>query len=148
MERILDNKPIILIKNYNRKIQIGCIENISFAFIEWLKICENYPINIWEGLPNDGIKISSFIKSLAKSIDINIKFIAISKESLMEYLPEYLDLEPFWREKVLKVSNSNIYRFIKIKPNSFNNCSFTNKIFKQTELRKKEINYFAKYLSN
>ena len=146
LERIMDNKPIIQIKNNNSNVQIGCVNNISYAFIEWLSICDKYPIDIWEATPNDGISTKELIISWAVSLNREIEFIDITKKKLEEYLPEYLIFEPFWREKSLEISKSNIYKFIKLKAKPFNNCTFANKILKQTDLRKKEINYFAKYL--
>tara|TARA_B100000886_G_scaffold339975_1_gene307224 strand:- start:1166 stop:2116 length:951 start_codon:yes stop_codon:yes gene_type:complete len=145
IERINDNKPIIQIKNKITKIQIGCSENIKTAFIKWLLICAEKQITIWEALPNPGIETKFFITKLAKSMNKKISFIDISKNELLNYLPEYLELEPFWREEELQISNSNIYKFINLPAEDFKNCSFGNKLKLKTSLRLKEINYFAKY---
>ena len=145
LERILDNQPLIQIKDINNKIQVSCVKNIASAFIEWIEICDKFPINVWEALPGDGIKSKDLIKSFAFSLDKEVKFIDIPKTQLEKYLPDFLVKEPFWREKNLKISDSNIYKFIKLKSKAFKDCSFANKVVLQTELRKREISYFAKF---
>ena len=146
LERIMDNKPIIQIKDHNNKVQIACLNNLSNAFIEWINICEKYPINIWEALPNNGLTSRELIKSMAISLNREIEFIDIPKIKLEENLPEFLISEPFWKEKNLDISKTNIYKYINLEAKSFYNCAFANKVIEQTDLRKKEINYFAKYL--
>jgi len=150
LERLNDQNQIILINAGANFAQIANVEDLSIAIVDWcsMKKIENHAI--WDGLPGPGKSVLSILFALKNSMGVNSEFVSISSQELSNYLPEYLEREPFWRESTLTISDSNIYQFLVRSPLSFQSFDLSHCINNLTssKLRSEEIVFLMSRLND
>ena len=108
-QRIMDGKPLLLVAGGQNLTQIAWTEDIASEFEAWLRLNGKSDCLVWEGLPHDGIEVRAVIADIAVGLGQSLTFESIDSSLLKKRLPEYLDAEPLWRERLIDITPSNIF---------------------------------------
>ena len=107
--RILDRGGLIIVNNSSHKIQFALSMDLARALGEWIENHEMMVTDIWEGLPPDSITWKEFLSSLADLDKVELRLFVMPRNVLEKRLWEYLNSDPFWREKEMELSHTNLF---------------------------------------
>ena len=112
--RLKDGGGLIVDDVIDREIQV--VTNIDLARVikEWTENCYEPPQLIWDALPPKSILWIDFLKILAEADGSNAFLITVPLDQLKRQFPEYLALEPLWREKSIQLSKFNLFEYYDI----------------------------------
>ena len=147
--RLKNDQPSILVNNGKNIIQIAWTEDIANILVPNLDKIIKSDITVWEALPNEGLKLSKFLFTLAEVLDVKPNFISISAQELKKNFPSYLIEEPLWRETAIKLTSHNLFLTFKTDPTPektwLNKIAFQQNKFSLDNIRNQEIDFLKNY---
>jgi nucleoside-diphosphate-sugar epimerase len=149
-QRIADGAPVICVNGGSNYAQLVWVEDVAHAFIHWLHKASERPI--WEALPDEGTKVRDIIKLIAAGMGKQPVLVDIPSERLLDELPDYLEIEPLWREVAINVTDNNIFKAADITPTP--QASWLCNLAKQpvdtgvSELLERELSFLEHVLSD
>ena len=146
IERILDNKPFILVDGGENFVQLAYVKDLAKAIAKFIKT-KNKDF-YYEALCEHPLKLKNVVISIAKGLNKNVEFVKFDKNTLINELSEYLDKEPLYREYFMEPTASNIYKITNtnyLKMENWLEIISKPKTFAYNELRNKEIQLIKKY---
>ena len=108
LQRVSDGGSVICVDGGYNIAQIAWTEDLARVIASWLQHAQQRPI--WEGIPDQGMKVCEIISHLAHGMGKTARLVNLSLEKLKKELPEYLESEPLWREKAVDITDSNIFK--------------------------------------
>jgi nucleoside-diphosphate-sugar epimerase len=140
--RILDRGGLIMVNSASHKIQFALSMDLACALGEWIENHEMMVADIWEGLPPDSITWKEVLLSLADLDKVELRLFFVPLNVLEERLREYLDSDPFWREKEMELSHTNLFNITGVNTTShriwMKELEPTDRLLHDNELRRKE----------
>lgn len=107
--RLSGGRPLILVDGGANVAQIIWREDLVDVLSKWLTGTNPLANAIWEGIPDSGLTVADVAQCIAGSIKSKSPFVAFSSGELAKMLPEYLKVEPLWREEAVQKSGVNIF---------------------------------------
>ncbi|MDA9602485.1 hypothetical protein N9S18_01360 [Flavobacteriaceae bacterium] len=108
LSRLSKNEPLIIVNSGENICQIAYVEDLAKLLYHFSE--EKIIKKIINALPNNSISVNNFIKTLKKYNNSNSKIIHVSDYILKKEFPEYLDMEPLWKENFIETGNNNIFK--------------------------------------
>jgi nucleoside-diphosphate-sugar epimerase len=113
-QRLADGSPVICVDEGRNVAQMVWTEDVARAILLWMPCASERPV--WEGLPDEGLRVREIITLIARGMHLQQSLADISSETLQNLLPEYLQNEPLWRERKIFQTESNLFLFMKMRP--------------------------------
>jgi hypothetical protein len=109
--RLKDGNGLIVDDVIGREIQVVTNIDLARAMKKWTEnYCEASQL-IWDALPPKRLLWVDFLKSLAEADGSNAVLIAVPLVQLRIEFPEYLEIDPLWREKSIQLSKFNLFKY-------------------------------------
>jgi len=118
-DRFADGGPVILVDGGKNLAQIAVMEDLAKALVSWLVKIDIGRYDIWEALPGNGVPVRDILGQASGGEGRYKCLIDVPMSEIRASIPEYLDVEPFWRETALPVSRANIFTALGLPPESF-----------------------------
>ncbi len=119
--RFLDGNGIIVVDDYNHDVQIATNLDLARALQIWIERHDVMKAPIWDALPPEHISWKKFLMLLAEPTNITQSLFVSSRDVIYANLPEYLEVEPLWREKKIPLSDFNIFLHTEVKVTPYRN---------------------------
>ena len=118
--KIKKNKKIFLYKNLDNYVQLCWNEDIARALLIWSKkdLTKKNDL-IWEFLPLESIKLNKLIQYICLFSKTKFEYSLEKLKNIQKNYSNYLYDEPFYRENKMKLTNNNIFKYIKYKPANY-----------------------------
>ena len=107
LDRIDDGSGLILVNGGSNIFQLANNEDVALALTRAILLGILDKSAVWDALPDNQISVKELVRIISGAQ--NVQVLAISSAELLERLPEYLAIEPFWREYPLKKLKNNIF---------------------------------------
>ncbi|XGB39048.1 MAG: hypothetical protein LVT47_12985 [Cyanobacteria bacterium LVE1205-1] len=143
--RLADGGSLIVVDGGLNQAQIAVMEDLAQAIVRWSTEMDIDLFPVWEALPDEGRSVRTIIESMAAAAGATPKLVDVPLDELSRDLPDYLKLEPFWRESALPITVANIYSAVSMTPNVFG-LSFSMALLGDDTvdaLRPKELTFLA-----
>lgn len=143
--RLADGGSLIVVDGGLNQAQIAVMEDLAQAIVRWSTETDIDLFPVWEALPDEGRSVRTIIESMAAAAGATPKLVDVPLDELSRDLPDYLKLEPFWRESALPITVANIYSAVGMTPNVFG-LSFSMALLSDDTvdaLRSKELTFLA-----
>jgi nucleoside-diphosphate-sugar epimerase len=114
--RIADGGPILMVDGGVNLAQVLWSEDAARIVVALVDSDDAARFPVWEGLPDDGIRVRDFVGTIAKSMKLTADLHDAPLATLQAELPDYLDVEPLWRERPLERSEANLFRVFGLSP--------------------------------
>ena len=112
---------VYLNKDYKVCVQLCWAGDVAKALLTWSKKKNIKKDLIWELLPQKSIKFNSLIEYVCSFSKIHTKYIIESLENIRKINLNYFNNDPFLKEKEIKLTKNNIFKYI-----NYNNLSYKN----------------------
>lgn len=112
VSRFLDNQPVIIVNGGSNICQIANVDDLSKNILDLFRNNILTDQLMLEALPCEAKNVAEVLHTIGSSIGPGSALIDISENILLKELPEYLDVEPLWRECRVEVSKNNIYTLL------------------------------------
>ena len=109
--RLKDGNGLIVDDVIGREVQFVTNIDLARAMKKWTENFHEAQQLIWDALPPKRLLWVDFLKSLAEADGSNAVLIAVPLVQLRREFPEYLELDPLWREKSIRLSKFNLFEF-------------------------------------
>lgn len=114
LDRMSDDRGLLLVNGGQNLAQIAWSEDVSNVICLSLRAGLAEINLLWEAIPDAGTPVKSILAEMAG--DRATQLLDVSKEFLLQRLPQYLDLEPLWRESSVPISDHNVFAVLGIQP--------------------------------
>lgn len=117
--RLADGGPLIAVDGGQNRAQIAVMEDLAQAIVRWATETDISRFPVWEALPDEGRSVRAIIETMAAAAGVTAQLVDVPVAELAQYLPAYLEQEPFWRESTLPLTAANIYAALGMEPAVF-----------------------------
>ena len=146
IERILDEKPFILVNGGKNIVQLAYVKDLAKAISKFIRIkTDDF---YYEALCENPLTLKDTILTISSGLNKEVKIVSFDESILKNELNEYLAKEPLWREYLMDVTPNNIYKVCDVeylKMKDWLKIVAEPKVFEHNELREKELELVKKY---
>ena len=112
--RLLTNKSVILPGGGASKTRIAFRDDVAAALsalVTRYDICDEL---IYEALPDTEISLAEWVGFMAKRLGVEANLVNLDPDFIEGACPEYLDMEPLWREGSYSLSHPNLFKMMQV----------------------------------
>lgn len=114
IRRILVNKSLFLPAGGTTMTQIAFCDDVAWALQALVETHNVHLDLIYDVLPVKEISLAEFAGLIMKSLQVKAKIISCDLKSLKRLYPEYLKIEPLWREGPYRSLYPNLFQKMQV----------------------------------
>lgn len=107
--RIADGQGVLMVDGGENSAQVLWRDDAARALTALAGSNVAASRGIWEGLPDDGHRVSDFVSAVAQTMGRTVELVPAPANLVASRLNGYLDAEPLWRETPLKRTAANLF---------------------------------------
>jgi len=112
--RLLTNKGLILPGGAACKTRIAFRDDVAAALSALVTRYDICDALIYEALPDTEISLAEWVGFMAKRLGVEANLVNLEPDFIEGAFPEYLDMEPLWREGSYSLSHPNLFEMMKV----------------------------------